>query len=238
MDEHDVTDFRDGVWLSTGSVRFLGLRLPATMTVLRLDGGGLLLYSPLPPTPERRAAIEALGPIEHIYAPSLFHHLSVGAWAAAHPEAKVHGPARLPKKVKGLRIDRANGDGDAGLAGVVEIPIEGCRLGETALFHEASKTLVCADLVHNVGRPSHAWTALYTKMMGFYDDVALSRVLRWTSFDDKAAARSSVDRVLATGLAQLVVGHGAPVERDAARSLAVAYQFLPGGEGARLLADG
>jgi hypothetical protein len=38
--------FAEGVWVDTAPVRFLGMRLTATMTVLRLSDGTLLLYSP------------------------------------------------------------------------------------------------------------------------------------------------------------------------------------------------
>ena len=63
-----LVHFADGVWLSTGPVTFLGLRLTTTMVILRLDDGSLLLYSPAALTPERREAIEALGPVRHLYA--------------------------------------------------------------------------------------------------------------------------------------------------------------------------
>ncbi|MEY3013182.1 MAG: hypothetical protein RIT45_1917 [Pseudomonadota bacterium] len=95
--------------------------------------------------------------------------------------------------------------------------MEGFRLHETALFHPASGTLLTADLVHNVGHPDHAWTALYTRMMGFHDRVALSRVLRWTAFSDRTAARRCVDRILDLPLERAVLGHGAPTPIPAAR---------------------
>ena len=80
-----LSSFADGIWTDSDPVRFLGLRLTAPMTVLRLGDGGLLLYSPIAMTPERRAAVEALGPVTHLYAPNLFHHLRIGEWAAAFP---------------------------------------------------------------------------------------------------------------------------------------------------------
>ena len=51
-----LTPFAEGVWVDTEPVRFLGLRLTATMAVLRLGDESLLLYSPVAMTPERRAA--------------------------------------------------------------------------------------------------------------------------------------------------------------------------------------
>jgi hypothetical protein len=63
--------------------------------------------------------------------------------------------------------------------------------------------------------------------MGFYDRVALSRVIRWTAFNDRAEARRSVDRILAHGFERLVVGHGTPIDLDAREALAQALSFLP-----------
>ncbi|HEX8954579.1 MAG TPA: hypothetical protein VF945_22145, partial [Polyangia bacterium] len=193
-----MTPFAEGVWLASDPVRIVGMRLAATMALLRLGDGSLLAYSPVSLTPERRAAVDALGRVAHVYAPSLFHHRWAGEWAAAFPAARVHATARLAKKRRDLRIDRAHGDGaEPAFAGVVdELHIDGCRLDETVLFYRPARTLVVADLVHNVGRPDGAWARLYTRAMGFHDRVALSRALRWAAFSDRAAARKSVDAVL------------------------------------------
>jgi hypothetical protein len=66
----------DGFWYDTAPVRIVGAALSVNMVALRLPSGGLLIHSPLAMTPERRAGVEALGPIEHLVAPNLFHHLS------------------------------------------------------------------------------------------------------------------------------------------------------------------
>jgi hypothetical protein len=223
-----LVSFAEGVWLSTAPVTFLGMRLTTTMTVLRLADGGLLLYSPVPLTPERRAAVEALGPVRHLYAPNLFHHFWIGEWATTFPAARVHGPAGLAKKQRNLRVDRTHGASPepAFSADVDEIPIQGFRLRETVLLYRPARTLVVADLVHNVGRPTHRWTATYTRAMGFYDRVALSRIIRWTGFDDPRAARRSVDGVLLHAFDRLVVGHGQPLAADGREAVATAYAWL------------
>jgi hypothetical protein len=223
-----VTPFGEGVWLASDPVRIVGTRLTATMALVRLGDGSLLAYSPVALTSERRAAVEALGRVAHVYAPSLFHHRWAGEWAAAFPTARVHAPARLAKKRRELRVDRVLGDGvEPAFAGVVdELHIDGCRLDETVLVHRPSRTLVVADLVHNVGRPDGAWTRSYARMMGFYDRVALSRMLRWVAFADRGGARKSVDAVLAQPFDRLVVGHGAPLATGAKEALAAAYAWL------------
>jgi hypothetical protein len=135
-------------------------------------------------TRNRRAAVEALGPIAHLYVPNLYHHLWMGEWAAAFPSARLHGPAGLAKKRRDLRIDRVHRSApEPAFAGVIdELQIDGFRLEESALVYRPSRTLVVADLVHNVGRPQHHWTRFYARTMGFYDRVAVSRMIRWAAY--------------------------------------------------------
>jgi len=219
----------DGVWLATEPVRIVGTRLTTTMTVLRLGDGALLVHSPTPLTPARRAEIDALGRVAHLYAPNTFHHLWLGEWAAAFPGALVHAPAALASKQRNLRIHRAHESGPhPGFEGVLdEVPIRGFRLDETVLMHRPSRTLVVADLVHQIGRPTDLWTVIYSRLAGFYDRVALSRVLRCTAFSDRRAARRSLDEVLDLGFDRVVVGHGAPIMGDARSQLAAAYAWMP-----------
>jgi len=223
-----VTSFADGVWLASQPVVHLGLHLTATMTVLRLADASLLVYSPVALTPARRTAIAALGPVAHIYAPNLFHHMWLDEWIAAYPAARVHAPASLAKKHRGLRIDRPHGAPEPAFAGVVdELHIDGFRLDESVLVHRPSRTLLVADLVHNVGRPQHAWTRIYAKMNGFHDRVALSRMIRWTAFPDHRATRRSLDALLALEFDRMIVGHGDPLTSGAREAIAAAYAWLP-----------
>jgi hypothetical protein len=224
-----LTPFGEGVWLATDPVRILGTRLTTTMTVLRLADGSLLLHSPLALTPERRAAVEVLGAVAHLYAPNSFHHLWIGQWASAFPAARLHAPAGLSKKRADLRVDRNHGSApEPAFAGIVdEVCIEGFRLHESVLVYQPARTLVVADLVHNVGCPQDAWSRFYTRTMGFYDRVALSRMLRWTAFSERTLARRSVDQVLALPFDRLVVGHGSALSAGAKEALAAAYAWLP-----------
>jgi hypothetical protein len=203
--------------------------LTATMVVLRLGDGNLLLYSPVRMTPERRAAVEDLGRVSHLYAPNLYHHLWIGEWASAFPAARVHAPPGLGKKRPDLRMDRMNNsEPDPSFAGVVdELEIEGFRLRESVLLYRPANTLIVADLVHNIGQPHHWWTRCYTQLMGFYGRVALSRLIRWAGFADRRAARRSVESVLALPFDRVIVGHGLPITEGARTALAQAYEWLP-----------
>lgn len=224
-----LTPFAEGVWVASAPARINGMRLAATMTVLRLGDGTLLVHSPIALTAERRAAVEAIGPVAHLYAPNLYHHLRAGEWAAAFPSARLHAPAGLAKKRRDLRIDRTHDAApEPAFEGVVdEIRIGGFRLEESVLVYRPARTLVVADLVHNVGRPHDAWTELYTRVLGFHDRVALSRMIRWLGFSNRAATRRSLDEILARPFERILVGHGSPVVSGAPQAIAAAYAWLP-----------
>ena len=228
--EAELVPFAEGVWVGTAPARILGMPLTTTMTVFRLEDGSLLLHSPTAMTPERRAAVESLGKVAHLYAPNLTHHRRIGEWADAFPTARLHAPAGLAKKRPDLRIDRIHLTPlePAVSAVIEELPVEGFRLEESVLLYRPARTLVVADLVHNVGRPEHLWSRCYTKAMGFYDRVALSRMLCWFAFHDRAAARRSIDTTLAQPFDRLIVGHGTPLSTGGREALAAAFSWLEG----------
>jgi hypothetical protein len=224
-----LTPFAEGVWVDTAPVRILGMPLTSTMTVLRLGDGSLLLHSPIAMTPERRGAVEALGRVAHLYAPNLFHHLALGEWASAYPSARLHAPAALAKKRPDLRIDRSfPAAPEPAFSGALdELSLDGFRLEESVLLYRPARTLIVADLVQNIGRPEHPWTKFYAGTMGFYDRVALSRMIRWIGISDRAALRRSLDALLALPFDRVIVGHGKELGAEGKAAIAGAYSWLP-----------
>ncbi len=224
--------FVDGVWLATQPITIVGMKLTVSMAVLDLVDDELLIFSPIGHSPELEREVSRLGRVTHLYSPNLFHHLWLGEWSSAFPLAKVHAPVDLPRKRPDLRIDRLVSDSsepEPAFAGVLdEVTINGFRLQETVLTHWPARTLIVADLVHNVGRPPGAWTGFYTRVMGFHDRVALSRMIRWTAFSDRQSAKESMDRVLELDFDRLVVGHGEPLESGGKQAIREAYAWLTG----------
>lgn len=223
-----LAQIAEGVWIDTHPVRIVGMPLSATMTVLRLPEGDLVVHSPVALTEQRRAEVEALGKVRQLLAPNLFHHQWLLEWATAFPAAELCVPPGLPKKRQDLPADRVRTltPGTTVSDSIELVPIDGCRLGEIALLYQPARALVVADLVHNIGRPEGAWTRFYTKTMGFYDRVTQSRVLRWTAYSDTALARRSVDRLLERDFDTLIVGHGEPVLTGAKAALVEGLRWL------------
>ena len=228
-DSTKMVELTEGVWVADNPVCFAGMRLTTNMTLLRLADDTLLVYSPVELTEERRRAVNELGRVAHIYAPNLFHHLHVRGWLDAFPSARFHGPSGLETKRSDLRVHRTPGSEveSSFLDTIDEISVAGFRLCESVLFYRPAGVLLVADLVHNVGRPAGLWTQTYTRLMGFYDRVALSRMLRWTAFSDRKAARTTIDQLLALPFEYLVVGHGSTIRQGAREALSGAFAWLP-----------
>jgi hypothetical protein len=215
----------DGLHTSEDVLRLPGgVRLPIRMTAVELPGGGVLLHSPTPPSEELLAGVAALGPVSHLVAPNLLHHLSLGAWHQRFPGAKLWAPPGLARKRPDLRIEGTLGEEPAPpwTATFEPLPLAGNpRLAETVFFHAPSRSLVCGDLLFNVRAPATWATSLVLTLMGTRGKLAMSRALR-TFARDRVALGDSLLPVLARDFVRVLPGHGDVFEaadaRDACRA--------------------
>ena len=100
MEQQLLTDHGNGLWtVEDPTVTFFGLHVGTRATSIELPSGGLLVYSPIALTAELQAAVVKIGPVEHVVAPNLFHHLWAVAWVDAWG-AKLHATPKLAKKRK------------------------------------------------------------------------------------------------------------------------------------------
>jgi hypothetical protein len=79
-------------------------RLPCRITIIRLADGALFLHSPIRLDAPIRMALEELGPIRVIVAPSKAHHLFVADYVKAYPDARLHGAPGLAEKTRGSEV--------------------------------------------------------------------------------------------------------------------------------------
>jgi hypothetical protein len=206
----------------------LGFRFPTRMSVLPLGAGKLALVSPVPIDDARAAAIAELGSVAFLIAPNLLHHLYLEAAATRYPDARVLAPSGLRAKRPGLpsysALDHVV---PPELAAAVEVvPVEGAPgLDEFGFFHRATRTLVLTDLVFNIRRPQGLLAHLLLALGGAHGRLASSRALR-VLVKDRAAARASVERLLALPFETLVLAHGDIVEHDARSQLEQALAWL------------
>ena len=215
------------VWVASMPNRFMGLHMGTRMTVVRLSDGSLFVYSPIRLDPDLRQELDAIGPVRHIVAPSLYHHLFAGSFAAAYPEARTHAAPGVPKKRKDLDFDAVLGDelDPAWRSSLSAIPLEGCAFGEVLFFHEPSRTLISADLVENFRSSEHWPTRMYLKAAGIYGTCGVSSLIK-LMFRDKAASRRAIDRAIDWNPERITLAHGEPVLQDGREVLREAYDWL------------
>ncbi len=227
------------LWVADSPLRFFGLEVGARMTVVRLPGPRLLLHSPIAASPERVREVEALGPVAHLVAPNRFHHLFVGEWQRAFPDASVHVAPGLETKRKDLAEARVLSDEpEAGWSEVLDqLGVEGFPLAnEVVFFHRPSATLIATDLAFNVGSGSPLPTRLAFRLAGGYGRLAPT-LLERLFVRDRAAFRRSLERILAWPFDRVVVAHGEVCEKGGREALRRGYAWALGPGPARGSAD-
>lgn len=195
-----------------------GVRMPLASTVIRLPDRSLVIYSPGKLDDATAAAIEAEGEVRHIIAPSKLHHLYAGKAAERWPNAKLHAAPGLPDKRKDLTFHHDLGGPVEAWRDVIDVEVFGGApsLNEVVLFHKPSGTLVCADFVFNVTQPVNWQTRMVLALTGSGGrEVRQSRFFTF-GVKDRAAARASIDRILAWPIKYVAPVHGEHVAIDAA----------------------
>ena len=221
------------VWEIRKPLRLLGLDLGVRMTISRLSaasGGGLLLHSPVRLSAETRETLANLGTVRYIVAPNTMHHLFVGPYFGAYPNARVYAAPGLQSKRPELAFHEVLGDrAPAEWAQDFEqLIFAGTRkiFNEVVFFHKATRTLIVTDLVFNVTRPRTAWEKGYLSLMGLKTSApGVSRLVR-LMIADRKAARRSLETLLSWQPERLVMAHGEVVRSGATQALQNAFSWL------------
>ena len=215
-------------WGARQALRFGPIGLTTRMTVLRLGDGGLWVHSPVTPTPERIAAIRALGPVRHVVAPNLSHHLFFGEFLQAFPDARGYLAPGLAAKRPDLArwptlpaAEAAPWAGELSSTFIAGLP----QIDETVWFHRPTGTLVVTDLLFNFGADTRGLGRLAARLLGVYRRPGMSRTMRWL-VKDRAAFRRSVEPLLELDVRRIVPAHGDVVSDDARGALARAFDWL------------
>lgn len=207
----------DGLWHVQHAFKVNGLPLTTRMTLARLPCGGLWLHSPVPLGPALRAAVQALGPVRHIVAPSKTHHLFLTDCAQAFPDAALFGAPGLPQKrpdVAGLRELPMGADAPWSdeLACLL---FEGIPYAnETVWLHHRSRTLIVTDLLQWWQGDMALSARFYARVTGVRRGLAVPKTVRLL-VRDREAARRSAKRILDWPFERVVTAHNAVIDAGA-----------------------
>jgi len=218
------------VWYLDKPFKMMGFELGGRMTVVKLVDGSLLMVSPVKMNAEDLAELDRLGPVRHVVAPNLMHHLYVGDAKAAYPDAKLYLPPGLTDKRKDLVPDGILSDQPppALAAEFEQHLVQGMpKLNEVVFFHKKSRTLIQTDLAFNVTQMSSWLGRILFTLNGALGGVRATKVLR-RLIADSSATRRSIEKILAWDFDRMIITHGDVVRSGAKTEFAAAYQFLLG----------
>lgn len=221
-----LTRFAEDVWIATVRAKFWGLETGARMTVVRLSDGSLFVHSPTALDAATRRAVDDLGPVRAVVAPSIFHHLRVAQWIAAYPDALFAACPGLEWKRTDLAFTCVLGDEPHPLwAGELEqVYFSARRENEVVFFHKPTRTMICADALLNLSKHDLATTRAVAWLMGNHAP-GIGHLERFM-IRHRGLARRQVDRILAWDIDKIVLGHGGLVERDGRAVMRQAYAWL------------
>jgi hypothetical protein len=221
--------------VDSGPLRAMGLRVPLRMTVVHLSSGDVLLHSPTRPTPELRAAIEAIGPIRHIVAPNIAHWLHVKDWQALVPEATVSAAPGLRTRPQvrrsGVRIDRELGDrpppewrddlDQALLTG-------GMGVSEVPFLHKPSRTLVLTDFIQNFEPQKLGWPerVLFTLTGSMAPEGKTPMHMRSAMKANRSAVAAAARRMIDWAPERIVFSHGRVIVENGTAELRRRLKWL------------
>jgi len=220
------------IWTAGGPdvVAYVGFHYPTKMAVIRLNDGGLFVWSPVELNDALRADIDALGPVAHIVAPNNLHHLAVPEWKRAYPQAKLYAAPLLRDKRKDIAFDAELGDGpDAAWAGEIDqvVMFGNVITTEVVFFHAKSGTVLFTDLIQHF--PSgwfSGWRALVARLdLMSAPEPAVPRKFR-LAFTNRRAARAALTKILNWPARTVLMAHGAAVTNDAQAFLKRAWKWL------------
>jgi len=146
----------DAIWIvDSGPLQAAGMiPLPVRMTVIRLQDGAILLYSPTRYDASLHKSLEELGPIRHIIAPNSAHWTFVKEWMTHSPTALAWAAPglRQRRQVRDAHIpwhdDLGSSSGALWAPEIEQIEVAGIGgFREVCFFHRPSGSLIVTDII-------------------------------------------------------------------------------------------
>jgi hypothetical protein len=218
-----------GILTVTGDIRMPMMSLPRRMTVVRLNGSRLIVFSAIALNEDEMAKLEAYGRPAFLIVPSDKHRLDAKPWKNRYPAMQVIAPEGARAKVEDVvPVDTVAPQFDDPNVQFVTVP--GTRGHEAALVVRTANgtTLVLNDLIGNIrSEPgSRSWLLQLAGFAG--KEAQIPRVVKMVMIKDANDLRAQLMQWAEIGsLKRILVSHGSPIEenprqtlRDLASSLA------------------
>ncbi len=225
---HDsIIEIDDGLLTVVGHITMPLMDLPRRMTVIRLSGGRLVVWSAIALGDEAMSWLESYGTPAFLIVPNDHHRLDAKIWKDRYPSLQVVAPAGAREKVEQV-VPVDTTAPDFGDPHVEFVTVAGTQDREAALIVRTKNgtTLVLNDVVGNI-RDSSGIGGWFLRRMRFAGKKPqIPKPVKRLMVKDKRALRGQLLRWSeSASLKRILVSHGAPIDnpqqslRDLAQSL-------------------
>lgn len=216
-----LEEIEDGILTVTGRIPMPLGHLERRMTIVRLEGGRLVIYSAIALDEPQMAFIEGYGRPEFLVVPSDIHRLDARIYKDRYPALKVVAPEGARAKVeKVVPVDTTSPDfGDPNVSFVTVPGVEGHEAALVVRTPRAT-TLVVNDLIANI-HDAHGAGGWILRKAGFAGDKPqVPRLVKKKIVEDERALGAQLAQWAdIPSLSRIIVSHGAPIEHNARETL-------------------
>jgi hypothetical protein len=216
-----LTQVDDNIMTVVGEIHMPLMDLPRRMTVVRLSGSRLVVFSAIALAENEMAALEAFGRPAYLIVPSDKHRLDAKIWKDRYPQMQVVAPEGARAAVaKVVPVDTTAPCFDDPDVQFVTVPGTLDREAALVVRTPSGTTLVLNDVVGNIRNESGVGGWLLRKV-GFAGDAAqIPKVVKMVMIKDPSLLRTQLLQWAdIEALKRILVSHGSPIEDNPRRTL-------------------
>ncbi|MEO1376084.1 MAG: DUF4336 domain-containing protein [Cyanobacteria bacterium J06635_10] len=178
--------------------------------VIRLKDNNLFIISPIRLTDDIRADIDALGTVKYIVSPNNIHHLYMGDWSQAYPEARLYASPKLDSKRKDLTFYKTlfTDNPEPEWSEQIDQCIFGSGgfLDEIVFFHRESRTIIFTDMIMDFDKTVFSpISRVTTRLNQMYKHTPFG--IQLVHMFNRTSVRNSFNIVRGWGAEHLIVAH-------------------------------
>ncbi|KAI0747087.1 hypothetical protein C8Q80DRAFT_1121727 [Daedaleopsis nitida] len=224
------------VWtISRPFLRYNFIPFGGRSTAIKLSNGDVWALVSTPLNEAMKAKLGEMGPVKWLIGADAVHHLFLGEFKKAYPDAKIVAVDEAIKEhaAEGLKADGAWGADLPNTKYGFEEDIQHCYFSgyknkDVAFFHAASKTMITADLIFNLpATEQYSMTGTSAKVPVFGQLSPYTwahKFLLWTMDVDKQAMKRDVKTVAGWDFNRIIPCHGDVIENDGKKAWMEAYK--------------
>jgi hypothetical protein len=210
----DIEKLADNLYTVVGKLRMPFGETPRRMTIAKLAGDRLVIFSAIALDEARMAKLEQIGRPTFLLVPSGIHRIDAKPWKDRYPDITVVAPEGAIARIGEIvAIDASTAELDDPRVHVETIP--GTAGGELAMTveTETGKTLVVNDLIFNLPETG-GLAGIGLRVLGFGPGhPTMPRLVKRKLVKDEKAVQAQLHDWALAGFERILVAHGAPIER-------------------------